>query len=229
MGEMDASTALRAVPEPAPDPGDEALLGAVRAGSLAAFEALMRRHNQRLFRAARAIVGDDDEAEDVVQEAYVNAYEHLHQFAGSARFSTWLTRIAVNEAIARTRKRRRQEEVVDVDDEADWTRGGRSETTPEHQAARGELRRALEAAIDRLPDGYREVFVLRDVEGMDGAEAAECLGLSEVALRVRLHRARARMRTLLSDATGDAYAFAGERCDRIVAAVLARVAASAHG
>ncbi len=203
---------------------DEQVVAEVVAGHTALFEVLMRRHNERLYRAARAILRDEAEAEDVLQQAYVNAYAHLRQFDGRAKFSTWLTRIAVNEAITRARRRGRYEPLDD-----DETGGGETAMAargqdPEHQAFAGELGRLLEAAVDALPDGAREVFVLRDIEGLSTTEASECLGVSEDVVKTRLSRARAALRRDLFDRAGlaapTAFTFQRPRCDRIVAAVM---------
>ncbi len=201
----------------------------VRDGETALFEILMRRHNQRLYRVARAIVKDDNEAEDVMQEAYVNAYTHLHQFAERAQFSTWLTRIAVHEALARVRKRARLTE-LDEDEEAGMQiMPGFSamDRDPEQQASNAELKALLEAAVESLPEAYRIVFVLREVEGLSTAETAECLDVTEETVKTRLHRGRAVLREELFQRAGIATSYAFEfhlsRCDRIVAAVLERI------
>jgi RNA polymerase sigma-70 factor (ECF subfamily) len=207
---------------------DEEVVRRVRRGETALFGIVMRRYNQRLYRVTRALVRDDAEAEDVLQQAYVNAYTHLHQFAGEARFATWLTRIATYEAFARLRRRgRRQEKSAagGVEDAMDALPTPLPD--PERQAFAGELRRALEASLDALPANYRAVFVLRDVEGLSTVEAAECLGVSEDVVKTRLSRARALLREDLFERAGlsarSVFSFAGDRCDRIVAAVLARL------
>lgn len=206
---------------------DDALIGQVLGGNTAAFELLMRRYNERIYRAARAIVRDEHEAEDVMQQAYVNAFSHLRQFNGSARFSTWLTRIAINEALARIR---RQDRFAPFDDESSNVEpfvSPRAAENPERQAFAGELRGLLEWAIDNLPDGMREVFVLREVEGLNTLDVAESLGVSEDVVKTRLSRARATLRRLLMERTGatapDAFRFYRPRCDRIVARVLERI------
>ncbi len=210
-------------------PSDEELARRVAAGETALFEILMRRYNQRLFRVARAILRDEAEAEDVMQQAYVNAYAHLGQFAGRARFSTWLTRIAVNEALARLRRRGRFDE---VDAMPDWEeramhRIAAPPTNPEQQALRGEMRAVLEAAFEAIPQIYRTVFVLREIEGLSTAEAAECLSLGEDAVKTRLFRARALLRQELLERAGvvsaELFPLHLSRCDRVVAAVLARL------
>ncbi len=207
---------------------DEEIVAGVLDGHTALFEILMRRHNERVYRAARAILRDESEAEDVMQQAYVNAYAHLRQFDKRAQFSTWLTRIAINEALARVRRRRNHERVDDdtVDVESFMSRG--ESTDPERQAAAGELRVVLEWAIDRLADGAREVFVLREVEGMSTAEVAAALDVSDDVVKTRLSRARAAIRRDLMARTGssapDVFRFYKPRCDRVVAQVLARIA-----
>ncbi|MGH7298352.1 MAG: RNA polymerase sigma factor [Polyangiaceae bacterium] len=203
------------------DLSDEAIVALVRAGDVALFEVLMRRHNQRLFRVARAITGDPDEAEDVMQEAYVRAFYRLDQFEGRARFSTWLTKIAAHEASARRRRRARARPL-----DAEMAGGG---VDPGDGAAVRELQALIEAAVDGLPAPLRVAFTLREVEGLSTAEAAECLELSEDALKVRLHRARASLRRevarRLGDAAREVYTFRLARCDRVVARVFARIRA----
>lgn len=208
---------------------DEEVVAQVLRGHTALFEVLMRRHNERVYRAARAIVRDDREAEDVMQQAYVNAYAHLRQFNGHARFSTWLTRIAVNEALARVRRLRRYEPFDDDSSNLEPMMPRSTANSPERQAFSGELRALLEAAIDGLPDGAREVFILREVEGLNTADVAQALGVSDDVVKTRLSRARAALRRDLLDRAGasvpDAFRFDRPRCDRVVADVLSRIAA----
>ena len=208
---------------------DEEVVERVLAGETELFEILMRRYNQRLYRVARAILTDDGEAEDVMQDAYVRAYTHLDQFAGRSLFSTWLTRIAVHEALARARRGRR---MVRIEDPA--PRGESSmkdlrstDSGPEQQAIQRDLRSGLEAAIGTLSESYRSVLVLRDVEGLTTAETAECLGISEGLTKTRLHRARAAMRREMESRSREvltgSFPFHLSRCDRVVAAVFARI------
>jgi RNA polymerase sigma-70 factor (ECF subfamily) len=207
---------------------DEEVVKRVRAGETALFEVIMRRYNQRLYRVARSILGNDGEAEDVMQEAYVRSYMHLEQFDGRARFSTWLTKIAVHEALARARKRQK---IVEIDATSESTEGSMSlqskEPSPEQEVLTHTMKIVLEAAIDRLPDTYRSVFMLREIEGMNTAETAQCLDIGEDAVKVRLHRARALMRKDIYAQTGaastEAFQFLGHRCDRMVAAVLDKI------
>jgi RNA polymerase sigma-70 factor (ECF subfamily) len=200
----------------------------VLSGQTALFELLMRRYNERLYRAARAITRDEREAEDVMQQAYVNAYANLRQFKGTALFATWLTRIAVNEALARVRRRGRYEPFEENDFDVEDGVSVQSAPGPEQQAFAGELRDLLEWAIDSLPGGAREVFVLRDVEGLTTADTAAALGVSEDVVKTRLSRARMSLRRALLERAGvvasDAFRFERPRCDRVVASVLAQIA-----
>jgi RNA polymerase sigma-70 factor (ECF subfamily) len=208
---------------------DEEVVARVRAGDVALFELLMRRHNQRLFRAVRGVLRDESEAEDVMQQAYVSAYTHLDQFAAEARFSTWLLRIGINEALARLRQRRRHLYPLPIEEDSDQETSMDSPVpTPEDRAAHRELAGLLENTIDELPPHYREVFMLRLVEGMDTAETAAVLDLSEEAVKQRLHRARAMVQQSIDDRIGavarTAFEFQAPRCDRVVAAVMAQIA-----
>ena len=204
---------------------DEEVVQRVRGGDAPLFEVLMRRHNGKLYRAVRAIVRDEVQTEEIMQEAYVRAYEHLAEFAGRARFSTWLVQIGVNEAIARTRRARHSPlddaEVVPVDTPA-------LARDPVRSAAGRELVGLLERAVSELPDGYREVFMLRQVEGLSVAETAEALALSEETVKTRNFRAHERLRARLDvwfdGSTRELFSFPAPRCNRVVAAVLARVA-----
>jgi RNA polymerase sigma-70 factor (ECF subfamily) len=207
---------------------DEDIVDRVRAGETALYEIIMRRYNQRLYRVARAIIRDDGEAEDVMQAAYVQAYEHLGQFAGRAPFGAWLTRIAVHEALHRLRKRGR----VDQFDDSEFDRGGGAnmvETSPDPEqiTTRTELRELLEEAILDLPEQYRAVLVLRDVEELSTAETADALSLTEENVKVRLHRGHGMVRSWLLARVGanarDAFPFMGVRCDRVVQNVFAQL------
>ncbi len=208
---------------------DEEVVSQVLAGQTALFEVLMRRYNERVYRAVRAILRDEREAEDVMQQAYVSAYVHLRQFSGNARFSTWLTRIAINEALARIRRRQRYQPFDEASPNVETFMPFAPGPDPERNAFSGELRALLESAIDCLPDGAREVFVLRQVEGLSTSEAAEALGVSEEVIKTRLSRARAALRRELMERTGatapEVFRFYKPRCDRVVAIVLARIAA----
>lgn len=208
---------------------DNIVIKRVLAGETTLFEVLMRRYNTRLYRVARAILRDDSEAEDVVQEAHVRAYTHLNQFAGQATFSTWLTKIAMHEALARIRHRSRFVEIDSIPKSDENTRSKFTTTAsdPEQEVLARDLKVALEAVVNVLPKIYRLVFMLRDIAGMSTAETALCLGISEETVKTRLHRARALMSKELYARTGTApagaFQFAGSRCDRVVSAVFDRI------
>jgi RNA polymerase sigma-70 factor (ECF subfamily) len=229
---MAMNTAIRG--EAAERLTDTELIERTQAGNMRALEVLMRRHNRTLYRTARAILRDDAEAEDVVQEAYLKAYGALASFRGEAKLSTWLVRITANEALMRRRKNARTAMVVPMDaaagaGEQQWEDPMSEEAGPESDALRGEMRRLLEARIDALPDGYRAVFVLRALEELTVEETAAALDIPEPTVRTRYFRARGLLRESLARdvdrSLEDAFSFAGERCDRIVAHVLERIRA----
>jgi RNA polymerase sigma-70 factor (ECF subfamily) len=201
---------------------DEEIVARVLGGEVALFEILMRRHNQLVYRAARAILRDEQEAEDVMQQAYVNAFAHLAQFDRRAKFSTWLTRIAVYEALGRARRRGRYESLDDSSMEICMP--STTSPDPERAAFGREVGTLIESAVDRLGDGYREVFMLRQVQGLSTAETAEALGVSEDVVKTRFSRARHALQTdLLSrigGASSDAFTFGQARCDAIVSRVM---------
>jgi RNA polymerase sigma-70 factor (ECF subfamily) len=216
---------------------DAALVQRILAGDEQGFELLMRRYNQLLFRAARAIVGNAADAEDVVQEAYLSAFRALSRFEGRSRLATWLVRIVVNEARTRARRNSRIVPLESVTSGGDavpnaasaraagWL--GSSTRGPEDALGDRQLRTTLSDAVDRLPEPLRTVFVLRCVEGMDGTQTADCLQLSDEAVRVRLHRARAALRAHIDETLGEEsrrlFSFGNQRCDRIVALVISRL------
>jgi RNA polymerase sigma-70 factor (ECF subfamily) len=214
---------------------DELVVERVKAGDTALYEIIMRRYNQRLYRVASAILRDGVEAEDVMQDAYVRAYQHLNQFAGNSSFSTWLTRIAVNESLRRLRLRKRisQLDEFDPDDESLMNVVEMS-PDPEQRASSTETTQILEQAILDLPYQFRTVVMMRDVEQMSTAETAEALELSEENVKVRLHRGHALMRGWLFARLGEnsksAFGFMGDRCDHVVVSVFARIEQlNAHG
>jgi RNA polymerase sigma-70 factor, ECF subfamily len=202
-----------------------------------AFEMVMRAHNRMLYRIARSILKDDAEAEDAVQETYLAAYRNIASFRGAAKLSTWLARILMNEAYARLRRQKHAGVVLPLAAGLPGDESGESrlegtmvdETVeqPEAAAMRTELRQLLERRIDALPDQFRTVFILRDVEELSVEETAECLDLPPATVRTRAFRARALLRESLSRdidlATVGAFGFAGKRCDRIVSTVLGRL------
>ena len=200
------------------------------------FEALMRRFNQKLFRVARSILKNDADAEDAVQEAYLQAYRRMGDFRGEAQIGTWLTRIVINQALMRLRAGKRERIVLAFQQQDDGSAHDPIEDVPDDNAEsptdaafRGEIRRLLEHQIDSLPLPMRTVLVMRDVEEMSVQETADSLGIPPATVRTRLFRARAMLRERLSRqtdaATTDLFGFDGERCDRIVRAVLGRIGA----
>ncbi|MGE5095901.1 MAG: RNA polymerase sigma factor [Betaproteobacteria bacterium] len=211
---------------------DTDLARLVGEGNEAAIRLLTKRHNQTLFRTARAILREDAEAEDAVQEAYIKAIRAISTFRSDAKLSTWLTRITVNEALAKLRRSRRAAEVIPL--AADLPAGEHvyettesTTPTPEDEAMRAQTRKIVEARIDALPDAFRAVFVLRAVEEMSVEETATVLGIPEPTVRTRFFRARGLLRESLSRdmdvALDQAFHFAGERCDRITEGVIARL------
>lgn len=221
VGRLDPH-ALEATPLALPD---AEVVRRVLGGEPALFEILMRRHNQRVFRAIRSVLRGDHECEDAMQQTWLSAYAHLGQFQGSSSFSTWLTRIALNEALGRAGHRLH---LTSIDQVSEEDEGMRSRGPgPEGLAAERELAHLLEQAIDLLPDLYRSVYVLREIEGMSTADAALALGVTEEVVKVRLHRARLALRASLyarvGSAAGTAFAFLGWRCDRVVEGVMARI------
>jgi RNA polymerase sigma-70 factor, ECF subfamily len=217
------------------DPG---LVRFVQRGDTQAFAVLMRRYNRRLYRTARAILRDDAAAEDAVQEGYVAAWRHIGEFRGDAQIATWLTRIVVDQALQALRRTRREQVVVlfeeppDERNPDDEIAESLSPPAPETTMLRAEMRRLIESKIDDLPEAYRTVFMLREVEDMTVEETATALGIPAATVRSRLFRAKARLRESLAEeldtAVQEAFGFDGERCDRIVCAVLARISGALH-
>ena len=223
---------LRKKPTPALERTSEReLIGLACGGNGAAFGEIMRRNNQRLFRAARGVTGTDWEAEEVVQDAYVSAFRALGTFREEGALATWLTRIVINEACNRVRGRREMLPLSELDDNTmgDIIQfpGLAIDVDPERQAALGEIRTLLEGAIDALPSPFREVFILRHVEGMSTEETARVLSIGEETVKTRLHRARTRLQHALHEqlapALKDTFPFEGERCQRLTRTVLQRL------
>ena len=217
-----AAVAYAALPE-------AELVSLAQAGHREAFAAIMQRCNQRLFRVARGVVRDDAEAEDVVQEAYLRAFAKLDSFRGEAAVLTWLTRITLNEARERLRRRRPTVDMNTLD-----TAGAQvilfpaAAASPEQDASRAEIRRLLEEAVDDLPDAFRIVFVMREIEGCSVEETAENLGLIAATVKTRLHRAKTLLRAALdrklASTLTEAFPFLGLRCQQITDRVLGRLA-----
>lgn len=206
-------------------PSDHELIARIRAGEPELFEALMRRHNPRVYRLIRSVVRNEAEAEDVMQDAYAIAFTQLHQLSASGSFSTWIRTIGFNEALRRARRVRgspfSEADLATLDPPS-------PSPTPEADAGRAQLKAAIEQAVDALPDGYREVFMLRAVDGCSVADTAEVLGIEEATVKTRLFRARARLQESLSTwidrDVPESFAFPATRCDRVVAAVMRQVA-----
>jgi RNA polymerase sigma-70 factor (ECF subfamily) len=206
---------------------DEEVVERVLAGDTSLFEILMRRYNQRLFRVTRGILADDAEAEDVTQDAYVKAFRELAKFRGEASFSTWLTRIACHEALARARKRRRLVPIDGIDGGGGPPDPPSRDFGPDRELENRELQTVLREAVEVLPDPLRAVFCLREIEGLSTEETADALGLTVENARVRLHRAKRSLRQTLDERIGREvrrlYLFDGARCDRMVEGVFARL------
>ncbi len=209
---------------------DESIVRRVLQGEIHSFELLMRRYNERVYRVLRSIVRRDQEIEELMQQVYISAYARLNQFEGRARFSTWLTRIAINEGLQWMRRARDRPIAVSLEDvETMSSIRDDSRRDPEDHAAAREMIEFIERAVDELEESHRIVFMLREIEELSTAEAAECLGVSEELIRVRLHRARAQVRRSLTDRLGEvatsAFSFERPRCDRVVRRVLERISA----
>ena len=214
---------------------DRDLVGLAKEGNEAAFRTIMQRHNRRLYRVARGVLRDESEAEDAVQETYVRAFTHLAEFRGDAKLSTWLTRIVVNEALGRLRRQRPTVELTVLDSLHEnkgvqilpFPLADAAAENPERSAARREIRRLLERAVDDLPEPFRVVFVMRAIEEMSIEETAAHLNLRPETVKTRLHRARRLLRDMLdvqlASTLTDAFPFAGARCARIADMVLARL------
>lgn len=209
------------------------LVHRVLAGDRSAFELLMRRHNRRLYRLARTTMGDDAEAEDALQEAYLAAYKALGKFRGDAALFTWLSRLVLNECFGRLRRQARRQNVIPMVntntlDEADLdAMTVQDSDPPDNAAARTEMRALLERKLDELPEAFRTVFVLRSVEELSVEETAQCLEIPEATVRSRHFRAKSLLREALAHsidlAERDVFEFGGAHCDRVVARVLARL------
>ncbi|MER8727360.1 RNA polymerase sigma factor [Mesorhizobium sp. M1027] len=210
--------------------GDMQLVGRALARDGDAFRTIIKTHNQRLYRIARGVVRNDSEAEDIVQEAYVSAFAHLESFRGDASLATWLSRIVINEALGRLRKRRRMVAMPE-NPQAEIIRFPLNPSDdPERTMAQRQILELVERATDSLPDVYRIVFVARVIEGLSIEETAELLGVRPETIKTRLHRARALVRKALDDQIGpvllDAFPFAGRRCERLTNAVMQRLGPS---
>jgi RNA polymerase sigma factor (sigma-70 family) len=209
---------------------DEAtLVRRVAHGDRAAFEVLMRRHNRLLYRLARASLHDDAEAKDAVQDAYLSAFRSIDQFRGESRLSTWLSRLVLNECLARQRRSKRRQNVIPIVSSDPKTLASVADDSdlPDKLAARAQMRAVLEFKVSELPDIFRAVFVLRSVEELSVEETAQCLGLTEETVRSRHFRAKGLLRESLAKdldlAERDLFEFGGMHCDDLIAGVLARI------
>ncbi|SAK44952.1 RNA polymerase sigma factor [Caballeronia calidae] len=207
----------------------------VVAGDRSAFELLMRRHNRRLYRLARATLRNDAEAEDALQDAYLHAYKSMSQFRGDSQLFTWLSRLVLNECFARLRRSARRQNVIPIVDAPDYIEHADAMTThdddaPDEALARSQVRALLERKLDELPELFRMVFVLRSIEEMSVEETAQCLNIPEATVRSRHFRARSLLRESLAQefdlAERDVFEFGGAQCDRVVASVLSKVSES---
>lgn len=229
---MTAMNTLRAA-APGAQVDDATLVQRVLAGEGTSFELLMRRYNQRLYRVARSMLRDAAEAEDALQDAWLSAFQAMGNFRGEASLATWLSRVVVNQCLARMRRQKRRDNIVPMvamggpDDEEYAAMPTDEAETPDKALVRAEMRAVLERKLDELPEAFRTVFVLRCVEELSVEETARCLDIPEATVRSRHFRARSMLRESLAQdvdiAERDVFSFDGERCDRIVAGVLARL------
>lgn len=221
------TTAAPSVIEQARELSDEALVERILAGEIALFELIMRRNNPRIYRAIRSLIRDEADVEDCMQAAYLAAFSKLRDFKRQSKFSTWLTQIAINEALGKLRRAGRHPTVSLTVVEEPAMSPLPDLPSPETNASRRELANLIERAVDALPDLYRATFMLREIEGMDTAETAEALGVSEDVVKTRLSRAKAALREQLEQLAGsaapDAFGFHATRCDRVVANVMAKL------
>lgn len=219
-----------------PDNGDDdrGLAARVAAGDRLAFELLMRRHNRRLYRLARATLRDGTEAEDALQEAYLAAYRSIGTYRGEAALSTWLSRLVLNACLARLRREKRRDNILPIraseaPEAEELASMDARHPAPDEAVLRAEVRALIERRLDQLPEEFRLVFVLRSVEELSVEETAQCLGIPEATVRSRHFRARSLLRESLAQdidlAERDVFAFGGAHCDRIVGEVLRRLAA----
>jgi RNA polymerase sigma-70 factor, ECF subfamily len=201
---------------------DEDIVRRIVEGERELFELLLRRYNQRIYRAVRAVLRNPEDTEDVMQQAYVNAYRHLHQFEGRSSFPTWMTKIAIREAFARNRK-------TELHGENKMSDFREPSADPEERAVAADLLQHVEAEVAALPEAYRAVLILREVEGLSTEETAECLQLSTDVVKTRLHRARTMLRDAMDRRTGmglrNAFTFGSQHCDRVVTNVMERIRA----
>jgi RNA polymerase sigma-70 factor (ECF subfamily) len=231
-------TMTAAVPRTNDGDDDRTLAARVASGDRQAFERLMRRHNRRLYRLARATLRDGAEAEDALQEAYLAAYRSIGSYRGDAAPATWLSRLVINECLGRLRRQKRRDNIVPIRgsealEAEEFVAMDATRPSPDEAAMRAEVRALIERRLDQLPEEFRVVFVLRSVEELSVEEAAQCLGIPEATVRSRHFRARSLLREALAQdidlAERDVFSFGGAHCDRIVGQVLRRLAALDSG
>ncbi|SAL01907.1 RNA polymerase sigma factor [Caballeronia arationis] len=224
-------TALPQTSKPLNAEDQHELVRRIVTGDTSAFESLMRRHNRRLYRLARATLRNDSDAEDALQAAYLSAFRSMERFRGDSTLFTWLSRLVLNECFARLRRQKRRQNVIPIVDGIDDIEEEQGvafdDDAPDRSAERAELRALLERKLDELPEIFRVVFVMRSVEEMTVEETAESLGIPEATVRSRHFRARSMLREWLAQeldlAERDVFDFGGVQCDRVVARVLAQL------
>jgi len=201
---------------------DEEIIAEVKSGNSEYFGEIVKRYNQRMYRIAVSYGIDDDDCEDVIQLAYIAAYEKLNQFRGEARFSTWLIRILINECLMIKRK---QKKILEITERENVTISSGNHLNPESEYMDKERKEILEAAINKLPEKYKRVYILKEIEGMSIEEVSDALTLSKVNVKVRLHRARLMLQDILQGITevSTLYTFGNERCDRVTYAVMSYI------
>lgn len=204
---------------------DDIVINRILDGEKELFEILMRRYNQTLYRAVRSYLRSEKEIEDTMQDTYLKAFWKLRQFKNNAAFSTWLVRIGINEALQRIRKRSNRQSIKSLNHENDLPQPERQQMDPEKKTIQNETRLLLEKAVDQLPEKYRIVYVLREIEGMDNKTIAECLELSESNVKVRFHRSKKKLKEMLYEFSGDVelFEFGNEHCDRLVNKVMEKI------
>jgi RNA polymerase sigma factor (sigma-70 family) len=209
---------------------DAEVVKRVIAGEKALFEILMRRHNQTLYRTVRSYLRDEDEVQDAMQNTYLKAFDKLYQFQGSSSFSTWLIRIGINEALQRLKDIRKKKVIflhpdIQHDTSLQINQIADKQMNPEKAIISHEARQLLERAIDSLPEKYRIIYILKEVEALDSSEIQQSLGISESNIKVRLHRAKKLLKESLFELTskGEVFEFGNAHCDALVSFVMSRI------
>jgi RNA polymerase sigma factor (sigma-70 family) len=202
---------------------DEDIIALVKGGQVMHYEKIMRRYNQRLYRIAKGMNIRDADCDDLIQQAYINAYEKLHQFKGESKFSTWLTRILINQCLMHKRRKNIMisDEISDNMEKMERALN-KTNTAPENELVQAEIRKILEDAIEYLPEDFKTVYMMREVEGMSVKETSECLAITESNVKIRLYRAKAVMKDYIERyfKAGEIFEFGNCRCDAVVSAVM---------